>query len=732
MLLTVAQFRDRVAHHRADLIRDLQQQTGRYGDEEKQAWDASLRQLSRAFQADAFKPLHLYFGSRGSLSLEYQLPASSSWCDAVLLGAHESRPSAVIIELKNWQTRGDEPGSFEGLMRRQGVQALHPSDQVRGYSEYCRRFHSAVQDHHAAVHGCVLGTRDRWTAAYSAEPNRQIAEAYPLFSTEQDDIDRAFPSYFADRLTEPNAEFARAFENGGYRQQRGFVAQIGAQILDPSSSPFELLDGQRTAFAEVRATVQHTFVRRQAATATKRVVIVKGPPGSGKSAIAARLWASLVTDNALPDGDVVLVTTSTAQNDNWTHLFDKASEIGGAWGAVRKATAFTPITTQELGRLRKRKGRTWLRDGAQWKSNLQELRDMPYPFRSGSEDDANLVSIVDEAHALINPEHNDGRGQHGFAGAAGPQAYHIIRASRLSVFLLDPLQGFRQQENTNIEDIRTWSRELGAGDPVEVSLEGMQFRCAGSTEYVRWAESLLSGASESECAETAARWHASSRTLLAGGSAESRPTMDVRVFDEPFSMEAAIRERITAGSSARLVSSYSRPWNTKGLGAAHHIAPDQMDFHQRVVMGGATRYWSRIWNYVPDGTDYAAFVSGHRSRRMQADPLSEVGCPYVVRGFDYDYVGMLWLDDLVWRNGRWRVQVDHVHETGISRFTSAARREQDEGRYGAASQALLARVAQAYRILLTRGLKGVYLWVSDDETRAHLRAAVGIEPPRPS
>lgn len=730
MLITVGQFRERVAHSRAALIRDLQEQTGRYGDEEKQAWDVSLRQLSRAFQAESFKPLHLYFGSRGSLSLEYQLPASSSWCDAVLLGAHAARPSAVIIELKNWQTRGDEPGSFEGLMRRQGVQALHPSDQVRGYSEYCRRFHSAVQDHGATVHGCVLGTRERWTGAYSVEPNRRIATEYPLFSTEQDDIDRVFPLYFAERLTEPNEVFARAFETGGYRQQRGFVAQIGAQILDPNSSAFELLDGQRTAFAEVRATVRDTFVRKTANSTTKRVVIVKGPPGSGKSAIAARLWASLVTDEQLPEGDVVMVTTSTAQNDNWMHLFDKASEVGGSRGVVRKATGFTPITTQELGRLRKRKGKKWLDDGSLWEANLRELREMRYPFRSGAEDNANLVSIVDEAHALINPEHNDGRGQHGFAGAAGPQAYHIMRASRLSVFLLDPLQGFRQQENTTIENLRTWSRALGAGDPIEVSLEGMQFRCAGSTEYVRWVELLLSGAPAAACAQSATSWMGASHLMMPRDAGE-RPSMDVRVFDDPASMESAVRERITAESSARLVSSYSRPWKTKGLGAAHNINPALMDFYEPYGAGKGAKHWSRIWNYVPDGTDYAAFVSGHRSVRITDDPLAEVGCPYVVRGFDYDYVGMLWLDDLVWRNGQWRVQVEHVHETGVSRYTSAAKKEQKVQARGNATLALLERVAQSYRILMTRGLKGVYVWVADAETRAHLerclRASAGDE-----
>ena len=33
---------------------------------------------------------------------------------------------------------------------------------------------------------------------------------------------------------------------------------------------------------------------------------------------------------------------------------------------------------------------------------------------------------------------------------------------------------------------------------------------------------------------------------------------------------------------------------------------------------------------------------------------------------------------------------------------------------------LLKAVAQSYRILLTRAMKGVYLWVEDEETRRYL------------
>ena len=61
-------------------------------------------------------------------------------------------------------------------MDRAVGQMLHPSDQIRGYVEHCRRFHSVVLEEQASVHGYVLvlglvgrprttalgGTGDRW------------------------------------------------------------------------------------------------------------------------------------------------------------------------------------------------------------------------------------------------------------------------------------------------------------------------------------------------------------------------------------------------------------------------------------------------------------------------------------------------------------------------------------------------------------------------------------------
>jgi DUF2075 family protein len=752
MLITVAELRERSSRDLSDLVAQLQTITGRSGDEEAMAWRESLPKLADLLVAPSMQGMHLYC-REGDLSLEYQIPASGAWADVVLLGAHQGSPAAVIVELKHWVTRADRRGRAEGLIERQGVQELHPSDQVRGYVNYCRHFHSAVQDAQASVHGCVLFTRDFVTQPYTESPNAELAANYPIFTLSQEDVSTRAPDYFGSRISEPNKEFARAFEAGHYRQQRGFVRQIAAQILSAKARPFELIDNQRRAFALCKAVTEEVVSKWRRGRVSRRVVIVKGPPGSGKSAVAARLWAEVSLMPEVPDGDIVFVTTSMSQNTNWTHLFADAGPEG-ARGVVRKASSFHPISTHRVGRLRQMHGAEFLAGVQAWKTHLGQLCAMGEPFQDGAQDQQQLVSIVDEAHSLINTDREGGIGQFGFAPTLGPQAYHIIRASTLSIFFLDPEQGFRHRENTAIDDLRSWARELGAGDVIEVDLEGVQFRCAGSNEYVDWVESVLDGASIERSRVLAAAWYippvvyeAGAQVHVVGETAPARRAaqpnivtstignvvalrknskrqpFDFRIFDDPISMEEALRAEINHGGTARLLSTYSRPWKTSGQPNPHGLPPSLQDFHEIVLRSGAESIWSRPWNVVPARTnDYSHFVQGSPGSRIADDPLCEIGCPYAVRGFDYDYIGVLWMEDLLWRGDRWVLDLDHVHETGITQLVNRARRERVAG---AAAEALRRKVAQAYRIVLTRALRGLFVWVKDKETRDHLAQSLG-------
>jgi DUF2075 family protein len=737
MLLKISEFRKRVENHIDVLVADLQETTSRFSPEEAAAWKSSLPKVSHAFSAPLFQPLHVYFGEKGNLSLEYRLPASSSWCDMVLLGAHEGRPSAVIVELKDWQTRTDRPGDVEGLMNRHIGKALHPSEQVRGYAEYCRRFHSAVLEAGAAVHGCVLFTRDSWYGSYKLPPNDGLTGLFPCFAATSSIIDPSLVEFFKTRLTAPHESFAGCFENGQYQQDRNFVRQMAQQVLDPSCGTFELLDNQRFGFALCKAEIEKAIFGPDGSL-KKTVIFIEGPPGSGKSVLAGKLWASLAIDSRMQEGNLVLTTTSIAQKTNWEHIFERTAKERGGGGVVVAANKYAPETIPAMGRWMKQfPGK--IEEPENWRENNRLINALR--GSSWMPDDHMLVSIVDEAHALINPEHSDARTPAGWPIALGPQAYHIVRASTVSVFLLDAQQSFRERESTTVDDISGWAQELGAHVAPVISLAGGQFRCAGAKEYVDWVESLLVSRSHVDLRRLAKSWakydegeledtglhiaESLPRELDAVFSEGKKAKLEFRIFDTPMDMESALCQKIEAGATARLIASFARKWRTKDVAMPHNLQPDMQDFQITCVRGDKTFTWSKPWNVVPGGKDYAAFIQGSPGSQISMDPLAEVGCTFAVRGFDFDYIGLLWLGDLTWRKGTWQVWPNEVHETGVRGILQRAKREKDP--FGPNHQALLQRVQQAYRILLTRAIKGVYLWFEDAETREYVTRSSGLD-----
>jgi uncharacterized protein len=753
MILQVSEFRERVQGDMESLVGELQLVTGRFGDEEAEAWGNSLPRLAEVFSTKAFDKLHLYFNGNSALSLEYQLPAAASWCDVVLLGRGENGPGAVILELKHWQTHSDSPGAVRGLINHLGQVVLHPSDQVRGYVEYCRHFHSAVLENKAAVEGCVLFTRKTNVTAYALEPNDELTKQHPCFSYQDENLIEAFSSFVEKTISAPDFDFALSFEKGRYQQDRGFVRQIGEQILHPEKSPFVLLDNQRRAFALCQAQIESALYK-QGKVGAKKVIVIEGPPGSGKSVVAAKIWAALTTDQNLPEGPIVFTSTSASQNSNWAHLFSATATTGAGAGVVKKATSYTPISTHRLGTLRKKYGADLLENAGAWRENIQLLRNMGVAFNEGSRDGEYLVSVVDEAHALINPEHVEGRGQFGFVTGLGPQAYHIIRVSQVTIFLLDERQSFRIRENTRVNDLKTWAGEVGA-EFFTVSLAGNQFRCAGSKEYVDWVEALLEGESAEICRVLASAWNHAGKQQDEGSKPANviafpkdvpilkvaddvtpygakkkavRPLsgrLDFRIFDNPAAMERSLRDRIAEENSARILAPYARRWSTRDQSAPHDLPYQMKDLVIPYEEGGEKKHWAKIWNFVPNnGSDYATYIQGKEGSRIGADPLCEVGCPYAVRGFDWDYVGILWFSDLVVNPEakRWLADPKHIHETGFSTLTSRAKKE--KGIDGPHQRNLLEAVAQCYRILLTRPIRGVYLWFEDQETRRHVESSL--------
>lgn len=72
-----------------------------------------------------------------------------------------------------------------------------------------------------------------------------------------------------------------------------------------------------------------------------------------------------------------------------------------------------------------------------------------------------------------------------------------------------------------------------------------------------------------------------------------------------------------------------------------------------------------------------------------------------------------------WSTDRWQVNLKDVHETGLNRHRQRATAELDP--CGPEHKALLERLLQGYRILMTSALKGIYVWCEDPKTRERLQ-----------
>jgi len=302
---------------------------------------------------------------------------------------------------------------------------------------------------------------------------------------------------------------------------------------------------------------------------------------------------------------------------------------------------------------------------------------------------------------------------------AGPQAYHIVRASKVSVFLLDPEQSYRDSETTTPARIQALAGEFkGVTVVSSISLGDTQFRCGGSKEYVTWVESVLAARRVPGSASP----HVWRRQRYQQAERSQGGPFLLEMVPDPLALDECLREHLPQTRSVRLVSSYARRWITKGIDP-HASANSELDFSIQFKRGNRTREWRRAWNFAPEG-EYHRFVQAPVGTKIAEDPLAEVGCPYVVRGFDFDYIGLLWLSDLVWRKDRWWFNLDTIHESAWKGTRARARRELAAERPGTECEELLQRLKRGYRVLLTRAVRGMYIWVEDAETREYLGAAL--------
>lgn len=276
--------------------------------------------------------------------------------------------------------------------------------------------------------------------------------------------------------------------------------------------------------------------------------------------------------------------------------------------------------------------------------------------------------VIDEAHRL-----NEKSGLYSNMGEN--QIKELISASKLSIFFIDEDQRVTVSDIGTKEEIKYWAHRLGA-QVTEMDLAS-QFRCNGSDGYLAWLDNLL------EIRDTA---------NIELGDVD----YDFRVIDSPQELHELIRERNTVNNKSRAVAGYCWKWVSKNDPALKDI-----------TIGD----YRATWNLNSDGQAWI----------IKPNSVDQIGCIHTCQGLELEYVGVIIGPDFIVRDGR--VVADALQRASSDKSVFGYKKMLAEHPEQAKAVGDMI-VKNTYRTLMTRGMKGCYIYCTDLETQEYFRHAL--------
>lgn len=274
--------------------------------------------------------------------------------------------------------------------------------------------------------------------------------------------------------------------------------------------------------------------------------------------------------------------------------------------------------------------------------------------------------LADEAHRL-----NEKSGM--FQNMGENQIKEIIHASRCSVFFIDESQRVTTSDIGSIAEIEKWA-ERENSEVIKMELVS-QFRCNGSDGYLAWIDDVL------QIRDTA-------NYDLEGID------YDIRICDSPKEMEHIVIEKNRIRNRARILAGYCWNWPKD--------TRNDVNYHD-IKIGD----YGISWNL--DGGD--AFA-------INPDSVHEAGCIHTSQGLEFDYVGVIIGDDMRYENGEIITDYSKRAKTDQSMKGIKGLAKDDPEKASRLAEEI---IKNTYRTLMTRGMKGCYVYCTDSELAAYLK-----------
>lgn len=277
--------------------------------------------------------------------------------------------------------------------------------------------------------------------------------------------------------------------------------------------------------------------------------------------------------------------------------------------------------------------------------------------------------VVDEAHRLKNGNAFMYKGEN--------QVQDIINASKASIFFVDEDQMIRPDDIGSITEIKRVSKIFGA-EIVELELQA-QFRCSGADGYINWINDVL------RIKDTA------------NFDGWDKKDFEFRIVDNPHLLRNLINEKANMGFYSRILAGFAWDWTQENKGNSNAQINDvkisELDFEMP-------------WNSRKVGSTWAINEHG----------IDQIGCVHTSQGLEFDYVGVIVGNDL---------KYDKETDKFFSEWNSY---KDNKGKQGLKDnpEKLCKMIRNIYRILMSRGMKGCYVYFRDKSTEEYFKSRLNM------
>lgn len=278
--------------------------------------------------------------------------------------------------------------------------------------------------------------------------------------------------------------------------------------------------------------------------------------------------------------------------------------------------------------------------------------------------------IVDEAHRL-----NEKSGL--FSNLGENQVKEIIQSAYCSIFFIDEAQKVHIKDIGTKAEIRAWAE--GEGAQVQEMELTSQFRCAGSDGYLAWLDNTL------QIKDTA-------NVVL------EKSEYDFRIYDDPKELREEIFRLNQIDNSARMVAGYCWDWNSKKDPDALDISIPEHDFQAQ-------------WNLGSDGMLWI----------VKPESVTEIGCIHTCQGLEVDYIGVIIGEDIICREGQ--ILVDPSKRSRMDQSIKGYKKLMNLDPQSTKDM-LREIIKNTYRTLMSRGMKGCFVYIQDEELKAYLKERI--------